>query len=160
MAKELEDALGGVYSVQSKEFQLPLIEVIKLQMEKAKKLPVLPNDSVMLTITTGLEALGRSHDLVKLNLFMQELSTLGPEQVAPYLIIPDYIARVANATGVDIKGLIRSEEEVEQKRAEEAQAAQQAQLMSDGIKSGAATEVAKGMVQNYGGQPPSGGAPA
>jgi len=148
MAKELEDALGGVYTVQSKEFQLPLVQVIKLQMEKAKRLPVLPEDKVKLIITTGLEALGRSHDLVKLNTFMQELAVLTPEVYAPYLIVSDYITRVSNATGVDPKGLIRSEEEVQAQRAQDAQAQQQAQLASDALKSGAAAQLTKGYVDN------------
>lgn len=148
MAKELEDALGGVYTVQSKEFQLPLIQIIKLQMEKRKALPVLPEGKVKLVITTGLEALGRSHDLVKLNTFMQELNTLGPEQIAPYLNVSDYITRVANATGVDPKGLIKSEQEVQQAQAQAAQAQQQAQMQESVVKSGAAAQIAKGYVDN------------
>ena len=148
MAKELEDALGGVYTVQSKEFQLPLIQIIKLQMEKKGALPRLPEGKMKLVITTGLEALGRSHDLVKLNTFMQEINTLGPETVTPYLHVSDYIARVATATGVDPKGLIKSEEEVQQAQAEAAQAAQQAQMQESTIKSGAAAQLAKGYVDN------------
>ena len=148
MAKELEDALGGVYTVQSKEFQLPLIQIIKLQMEKKKALPVLPEGKVKLVITTGLEALGRSHDLVKLNTFMQELQTLGPETVAPYLNVSDYITRVANATGVDSKGLIKDEATVKAEQAAAAQTANQATMNESMIKSGAAAQLAKGYVDN------------
>ena len=148
MAKELEDALGGVYTVQSKEFQLPLIQIIKLQMEKKNALPVLPEGKVKLVITTGLEALGRSHDLVKLNTFMQELNTLGAETVAPYLNVADYITRVANATGVDSKGLIKDEATVKAEQAAAANAANQAKLQESVVKSGAAAQVAKGYVDN------------
>lgn len=148
MAKELEDALGGVYSVQSKEFQLPLVLVIKLQMEKGKRLPILPENKVKLIITTGLEALGRSHDLVKLNAFTQEIQILGPEVIKEYMNVSDYITRVANGTGVDPKGLVKSEEEVKANRAEAAQQAQQAQMGSDMVKSGAAAQIAKGYVDN------------
>jgi hypothetical protein len=148
MAKELEDALGGVYSVQSKEFQLPLVKISKLYMERGGRLPVLPEDKVKLVITTGLEALGRSHDLVKLNTFMQELQVLGPEVVAEYLQVSDYITRVANATGIDPKGLVKPEAEVLANRQQQAQQAQQAQMMSDGIKSGAAAQFTKGMMDN------------
>jgi hypothetical protein len=153
MAKELEDALGGVYSVLSKEFQLPLVKVIRLQMEKARRLPKLPEGKVRLVITTGLEALGRSHDLVKLNSFMQELATLGPEAIMPYINVSDYITRVANATGVDSKGLIKSEEEVMQAQAQAQQQMMQQEMLTKGIGSGAATEVAKGVMES-GGQLP------
>lgn len=152
MAKELEDALGGVYSVLSKEFQLPLVRVIKLQMEKAQRLPPLPEDKVKLIITTGLEALGRSHDLVKLNAFMQELQILGPEVVAPYMNVSDFITRVANATGVDPKGLIKTEEEVMTAQQQAQSAAVQQGMISDAIKSGAASQIAKGIVDGNTGQ--------
>jgi hypothetical protein len=159
MAKELEDALGGVYTVQSKEFQLPLVQVIKLQMEKGKRLPQLPENKVKLVITTGLEALGRSHDLVKLNAFTQEISILGPDVIKEYINVSDFITRVANGTGVDPKGLVKSEEEVMATRQAQTQQATQAQMGSDVIKSGAAAQVAKGMMeQNAQGQ--GGGIPA
>jgi hypothetical protein len=148
MAKELEDALGGVYTVQSKEFQLPLVQIIKLQMEKAKRLPPLPEDKVKLIITTGLEALGRSHDLVKLNAFTQEISQLGPDVIKEYVNVSDYITRVANGTGVDPKGLVKTEQEVQANRQAAAQQAQQAQMGSDVIKSGAAAQLTKGYVDN------------
>jgi chemotaxis response regulator CheB len=148
MAKELEDALGGVYTVQSKEFQLPLVKIIKLQMEKSRRLLQLPENKVKLIITTGLEALGRSHDLVKLNAFTQEIAALGPDVIKEYINVSDYITRVANGTGVDPKGLVKTEEEVQQAQAAAAQQAQQAQMGSDMVKSGAAAQLAKGYVDN------------
>jgi hypothetical protein len=161
MAKELEDALGGVYSVLSKELQLPIVTVIKLQMEKAQRLPLLPEDKVKLIITTGLEALGRSHDLVKLNAFMNEIQLLGPDVLAEYMNVSDYITRVANGTGVDPKGLVKPEQEVQAARQAAQQTQTQAQLMSDGVKSGAAAQFTKGMMEksnagNQGGMAPPG----
>jgi hypothetical protein len=41
MAGELEDALGGVYSVLAQELQLPLVTRLIDRMQKAKKLPEL-----------------------------------------------------------------------------------------------------------------------
>ena len=40
MAGELEDALGGIYSILSQEFQLPLVNRLLLQMQKQRKVPV------------------------------------------------------------------------------------------------------------------------
>ena len=123
MASELEDALGGVYSILSLEFQLPLVKALMHRLEKQKRIPTLPKGTVRPTITTGLEALGRGHDLNKLDLFLQGvMQTFGPEVVAKYVNISDYLTRRATALGIDTKGLVKSEEELaaEQQQAQEA----------------------------------------
>lgn len=151
MAGELEDALGGVYSILSQEFQFPLVQRLILQLEKRKKIPSLPKDTVRPTITTGLEALGRGHDLNKLDAFIQGVNqTFGPEVVARYLNVGDYMTRRGTALGLDMKGLVRSEEEVqqmEQQQTQQAQMDQLTQLMAQGGM-GMATEVVKAGVKN------------
>ncbi len=151
MAGELEDALGGVYSILSQEFQFPLVQRLILQLEKRKKIPSLPKDTVRPTITTGLEALGRGHDLNKLDAFIQGVNqTFGPEVVARYLNVGDYMTRRGTALGLDMKGLVRSEEEVqamEQQAAQEEQMAQLGQMLAQGGM-GMATEVVKAGVKN------------
>ena len=151
MAGELEDALGGVYSILSQEFQFPLVQRLILQLEKRKKIPALPKDTVRPTITTGLEALGRGHDLNKLDAFIQGVNqTFGPEVVARYLNVGDYMTRRGTALGLDMKGLVRSEEEVqamEQQEAQEEQMAQLGQMLAQGGM-GMATEVVKAGVKN------------
>jgi hypothetical protein len=148
MARELEDALGGVYSVLSKELQLPVVTVFMAQMVRQKKLPVLPEGKVKLVIVTGLEALGRSHELVKLNTWLSEISVLGPEIVAPYINVSEFIARVSLATGVNEQGLVKSEEEVAQAQQQAQQQQMQKELTSDVIKSGAASNLIKGAVDS------------
>ena len=70
VSKELDDSLGGLYSLLSQELQLPLINRLMFQMERKKALPNLPKESVRPKIVTGLEALGRSSDLQRLNTFV------------------------------------------------------------------------------------------
>lgn len=151
MAGELEDALGGVYSILSQEFQFPLVQRLILQLEKRKKIPALPKDTVRPTITTGLEALGRGHDLNKLDAFIQGVNqTFGPEVVARYLNVGDYMTRRGTALGLDMKGLVRSEDEVQamqQQQAQEEQMAQLGQMLAQGGM-GMATEVVKAGVKN------------
>lgn len=151
MAGELEDALGGVYSILSQEFQFPLVQRLILQLEKRKKIPSLPKDTVRPTITTGLEALGRGHDLNKLDAFIQGVNqTFGPEVVARYLNVGDYMTRRGTALGLDMKGLVRSEDEVQamqQQQAQEEQMAQLGQMLAQGGM-GMATEVVKAGVKN------------
>ena len=125
MASELEDALGGIYSILSQEFQLPLVNRLLLQMQKQKKVPQLPKGVVSPTIVTGLEALGRGHDLNKLSAMLDHLQPLGPEAIQKYMNVGDYITRVGTSLGMDMGGLIKSEEQMQQEE-------QQAMAMQTG----------------------------
>ena len=119
--QELEIALGGVYSVLSQEFQLPLVQLIMNKMKKEKKLPPFPDESLKPMVITGVEALGRGQDLNELAGFLQHLAPLGPDTVMRELNINEYINRLAASLGIESKGLIKSEEQKQQ----EAQAQQQ-----------------------------------
>jgi len=113
MASELEDALGGVYSILSQEFQQPLVSRLLFQLERAKRLPTLPKGMVRPAITTGLEALGRGHDQNKLQRFLSAISPLGPEVIAQHLIVGEFITRSGTAEGIDMDGLVRGQEEIQ-----------------------------------------------
>lgn len=140
VARELEDALGGVYSVLSQEMQLPFVRVLMDRMESSNKLPKLPDGVVAPMIVTGLEALGRGNDLDRLNMFLQSVAPLGPEVVNMYLIPHDYIMRVAASQGIDTTGLIRSEQEVQQMRQNAMM-----QAMAQSTVPGVVQEVTKGV---------------
>ncbi len=129
MAQELETALGGMYSVLAQEFQLPLVRLVMARMVKAQKLPKLNEGVVSPVVITGIEALGRGNDLTKLDLFIQgAAATLGPEALARYVNIGDYFNRRAAALGINPKGLIKSEEEM-QAEMQQAQMMQMAQSL-------------------------------
>lgn len=121
MARELEDALGGVYSIQSRELQLPLTVAVIADLERAGALPELP-PQVVPTIVAGMDALGRSSDLMNLDAMIGGTLQLYPEAGA-YVNWGDYMQRRANALGVDTSGLIKTPEQVAQEQ-------QQAQLMA------------------------------
>lgn len=129
MAGELEDTLGGVYSLFSQEFQLPLARVILAMLEDEKAMPPLPKE-VKPTIVTGMEALGRGHELMRLQTAIamcQQL--LGPENTFKVLIANEAARQIFVAAGVAQKGLIKTDEQM----ASEAQAAaQQAQMQALG----------------------------
>ena len=129
MAGELEDALGGVYSILSQEFQLPLVNRIIARMTKNKKLPALPKGVANPTIVTGLEALGRGHDMNKYQMFLQALMPLGPEAVGQFMNVSDYITRVGTALGIDMDGLIKSQEQIQQEQQQAQEQQQQMQMM-------------------------------
>lgn len=127
MAQELEDALGGVYSILSQEFQTPLVNRLMDRMTKQKKLPALPKGVIRPAIVSGLEALGRGHDLSKYQTFLQNLQPLGPEAIAQFMNVGDYITRVGTSLGIDMDGLVRSDEEIIQQQ-QQAKAEQQAMM--------------------------------
>jgi len=142
MASELEDTLGGIYSILSQEFQLPLVRRLMNQMASLRMIPDLPKQALNPTITTGMEALGRGHDLNKLNILIQQLAPLG-DALHTYLNVGDYITRVGTSLGIDMAGLVRTEEEVQQMQ-------QQAQMMQ--MAQVAAPQAIKAMADSQQGQ--------
>jgi hypothetical protein len=124
MAQELEDVLGGVYSVLSQEFQLPLVNRVMDKMQRKRRLPKLPKKLVKPTIVTGLEALGRGHDLNKLDVFIQGAAQLLGPEFPTYVNMSDYLKRRATSIGIETAGLIKTAEEIEaEKQAQQQQAA-------------------------------------
>ena len=147
MAQELESALGGVYSVLSQEFQLPLVNLLLQRLVKSKKMPKFPKDTVKPQIVTGIEALGRGQDLNKLSQFLQYLGPLGPEAIMQNLNLDDYIDRLGASLGIDTGGLIKTPEQKQmeaQQAQEQQQQMMQQQFQQDLIK-GVAPNAVKGM---------------
>lgn len=136
LAQDLEAALGGVYSVQGAELQLPLIKIVQARMQKAGRLPTLPKGTVKVTIVTGLEALGRGHDLNKLDVFIGGANAqLTPEVTMKYVNVSEYLERRATALGIETNGLIRTPEEVAQSDQQAQMQAMVSQLGPEAIKS-------------------------
>jgi hypothetical protein len=117
IAGELEQSLGGIYSVLTQDLQLKLVRRYMLILQRSKALPPLPKDIIKPQIVTGLAALGRNADMQKLDAFAAGLSELfGPEAVAERLNFNGYATRKAAALGIDTDGLLRSEQEVQAER--------------------------------------------
>lgn len=133
VAQELQDSLGGIYGILSQEFQLPFVKRKLSLLQKSKKLPPLPKGVVFPKVITGIEALGRSNDRNKLIQFLQTLAgTLGAQAIQQYVNVTEAISRLAIADGIETKGLIRTQEEIQaeaQAQAEQAQADQQNQAI-------------------------------
>lgn len=116
MVKELEDALGGTYALFAQEFQLPFVRILMGFLVKAKRIPdlsALKREGITVepTITTGVEAIGRGYDLNKLLTFVREFIAPMGEQGFAELNIPDFLKRGGTSLGIDMDGLIRSEEQ-------------------------------------------------
>lgn len=128
MAGELEDALGGIYSILTQELQLPLIRLL-MSSNKIN----LPKDLVEPIIVTGVEALGRGHDFNKLVQFAQTLQgLLGPEIFAQYTNVDAVIAQVGTSLGIETKGLVKSQEQLQQEQMAQQQQQQEAMMQQAG----------------------------
>ena len=131
MAEQLETAMGGIYSLLSQEFQLPLVSILMKRMEQANEIPSLPKGAVQPTIITGIEALGRGNDLQKLREFVAEIGNLA--QINPAVVQSlnpeDLIKRIATGLGIDTDGLIKSQEQLAQEQAAQEEQMQNEQMM-------------------------------
>jgi hypothetical protein len=135
MAGELENALGGVYSVLSIEFQLPLVQIMLAQLNREGKLPALPKNTVQPTIITGVDALGRNAETQKLqDLLGQSVQLFGPEVTAQWFNPGEVLNRMAAARGIDTTNLIRSEQEIQAQQQQQQQQAMMQKLGPAGIK--------------------------
>lgn len=112
MATELEESLGGVYSVLSQEFQLPYLKRRVAAMTAQGRLPQLPKNLVTPTIIGGLDALGRSHEMNKAIMFARASSELlGPQAVVSELNAARTMEFVGTQTGFDVSSLLNTAEE-------------------------------------------------
>jgi hypothetical protein len=152
MANELESALGGIYSILSQELQLPIVNRIMFAMERKKKLPVLPKGTVKPVIVTGMEALGRGNDMNKLMQFFQGSAQIA--QLPMEIDKADALMRFGTALGIDMKGLVKSPEQLQA----EQQQAQQMAMMQQGINP-AITQAGQLMKQGMANQSQDQGAP-
>ena len=144
MAQELETALGGVYSILSQDWQLPLVGIILAGLAKAKKIPKIPK-GIEPMITTGLEQLGRQKDIEKLGGFIQFCNALGPEVLTQECNKPELVKRFAAAMGIDPLGLLKTDEEKQAAQDEAQQSMMQQGMMQGAIK--AAPQLASQMAQ-------------
>ncbi len=122
IAQLLEDTLGGIYSIQSLELQVPLISRVLALETKAGNIPAMPKDSLKVQIVAGLEALGRSHELARLDAFVKDIGqTFGPESIAKFINVLNYLKRRATSLALDTTDLLHTQEEIDQATAADQQ---------------------------------------
>jgi hypothetical protein len=119
-------------------------------MEGSGKMPKMPKGMVKPTIVTGIEALGRGQDLNKLAMFLQHIQPLGPEVIGSQLNVNDYIARLGASLGIDMGGLIKSQEQLmQEQQAAQAQMQQaQAQQVVGDMATKATPQIAQAAMDN------------
>lgn len=151
MASELDDGLGGVYTLLAADFQLPTIRIFEKRMEKRLKVPKLPSDIVQPVLISGLDAIGRGHDQQNLHMFAQDIiQVLTPQIAGQYMNFGEYLKRSAAGYGIDPEGLIKTDQEVQQAQQQEQQMQMMQSLGPQAVQ--AAGGVAKQQAANQGQQ--------
>ena len=126
MANELENSLGGIYSILTQEFQLKYLKRRMHMLVRSGKAPKLPERLVKPKIVTGVQGLGRGNDRNKLVEFIGTVSqALGPDIMRQYMNVDEAIKRLANSIGIDTANLVKTQEEIQA----EMEAMQQQQLI-------------------------------
>jgi len=130
MAQELENSLGGIYSILTQEFQLPYLRRRMHLLVRQGKVPKLPEELVKPKIVTGLQGLGRGNDRNKLIEFITTVAqALGPDVMRQYVNVDEAVKRLATSIGIDTANLVKTQEEIQ---AEQQAAAQQQLIQSLG----------------------------
>ena len=114
VAGELEDTLGGVYSILSQELQLPLVRRIMNQLQTTGEVPNLPEGTVEPTITTGLDALGRGHDLEKYATVLNMVAQIpNAQSMINWNVM---LLNMFTGAGVETEGLVKTQEQIEEEQ--------------------------------------------
>ena len=136
VAGELEDTLGGIYSILSQELQLPLVRRLLAQLQATGQLPQIPDNMIEPAITTGIEALGRGHDLSKMTSFLTTVRDIPEAQQR--IKWGNAIISLASAHNLDTTGLVKSDEQMQEEM-------QQQAMMQ--MAQAATPNVAKGLIE-------------
>ena len=111
---ELEQQLGGLFSLLTVEFLVPYLDRKLSVLQKNKIIPSIPKDIVKPTIVAGINALGRGQDRESLGMFLQTIAqTMGPEAIGQYINPDEVIKRLAAASGIDVLNLVKSMQEIQ-----------------------------------------------
>jgi len=111
---ELEQQLGGIFSLLTVEFLVPYLNRTLLVLTRSGEIPKLPKDLVRPQIVAGVNALGRGQDRESLTQFISTIAqTLGPEALMHFVNADEAIKRLAAAQGIDVLNLIKTQQQIQ-----------------------------------------------
>ena len=114
---ELEQQLGGLFSLLTVEFLIPYLNRTLLVLQRSKQLPTLPKDMARVSIVAGINALGRGQDRESLTAFITTIAqTMGPEAMMQYINPDEAIKRLAAAQGIDVLNLVKNQQQIQQEQ--------------------------------------------
>ena len=127
---ELEQQLGGIFSLLTTSFLIPYLDRTLLVLQRTGELPKLPKEIIRPSIVAGVNALGRGQDREALTMFMQTIAqTVGPEAAMQFINPLEAIKRLAAAQGIDVLNLVKTPEQLQGEKEENEQKMQQQVLL-------------------------------
>lgn len=139
VAGELEDTLGGIYSILSQELQLPLARILIDRLQQSKEIDI-PGD-LNPQIVTGIEALGRGVDLRKLEYYVS-FAIQVTQAAQAGIKRGGCLALAADSLGLDKTLLVMSDEEIQAMMMAQQQQMQEQQMQGQ-VQQEAASAVIK-----------------
>lgn len=128
---ELEQQLGGLFSLLTTEFLIPYLNRNMLVLQRSNQLPKIPKDLVRPQIVAGVNALGRGQDRESLTQFVTLIAqTMGPEAIQKFIDPSEYIKRLAAAQGIDYLNLVKTPEQMQQEAQQQQQQAMSQSLVN------------------------------
>ena len=143
-AQELEDVLGGVYTVLAADLHHKVVRRLIERLKAKGRFPTLPSGVLQPVIVTGFEALGRGHELNKLRAYFSDgVALYGPEFMGEF-DAGAVASTLAMHHNVNVEGMRKTDEQ------KQAEADMQAQAnMMDKATGPVAGAVAGGAVDAY-----------
>ena len=127
---ELEQQLGGIFSLLTTSFLIPYLDRTLLVLQRTNELPKLPKDIIRPAIVAGVNALGRGQDREALTMFMGTIAqTIGPQALGQFINPLEAIKRLAAAQGIDVLNLVKTEQQLAEQKDEAMQMQQQQTLL-------------------------------
>ena len=127
---ELEQQLGGIFSLLTTEFLKPYLARKMLVLTRSGKVPSIPKEFVQPTIVAGVNALGRGQDQESLVRFITTIAqTMGPESIAKYIDPTEYLKRLAASQGIEVMNLVKDPQKLAQEKQQQQQEMQQQELV-------------------------------
>lgn len=158
VGQELDQAMGGLYTEIAQSHQRVMVSrFIRLHEDSNELVPEVPSSLARIQVVTGVDAMGRSRELRDLSDFGKDINaTFPPNSQAIQILDPfDYATRSASARGIKPDGLVMKKADVEAKKAQDQQKAQQMQIASKaaGPIAGPVAQAMASKMQQHG-QPP------
>ena len=126
---ELEQSLGGLFSLMTTEFLVPYLKRTMLVLQRSGQLPKIPKDLVRPQVVAGINAIGRGQDFQSLTAFLTTIAqTMGPEAIQQYVDGGEYIKRLAAAGGIDVLNLIKTQEQLQAEKQQNLQMQEQLEM--------------------------------
>ena len=125
---ELEQQLGGLFSLLTVEFLIPYLNRKLLVAQRSGEILPINKKIMRPVIVAGINALGRGQDRDALILFTQTIAqSLGPDAITRFINPQTLITRLATSQGIDTLDLVKTPQDLQ---AEQQQAMNQQKELS------------------------------